>query len=106
MARARAPPWRSSRATGPGTGEVLVLGADPATGTRAWRSRIGIVRQDESALAELTVCETVRCFAGYYPALRDPDQVVGLVGLEQQFRAAGSRSCRAADGAVSTWRSV
>ncbi|MGW3649986.1 ATP-binding cassette domain-containing protein [Streptomyces sp. NPDC000878] len=69
-------------------GEALVLGADPAKGTRAWRSRIGIVRQDESAPAELTVGETVRCFAGYYPALRDPDQVIGPVGLEQK---AGSR---------------
>lgn len=37
-----------------GGGEVSVLGTDPATGTRAWRSRIGIVRQDESAPAGLT----------------------------------------------------
>lgn len=29
-------------------GEVSVLGSDPATGTRAWRSHVGIVRQDES----------------------------------------------------------
>ncbi|MFJ8156610.1 ATP-binding cassette domain-containing protein [Streptomyces sp. NPDC094468] len=37
-----------------GGGEVSVLGTDPATGTRAWRSRIGIVRQDESTPAGLT----------------------------------------------------
>ncbi|MDH6583323.1 ABC-type sugar transport system ATPase subunit [Streptomyces sp. SAI-133] len=48
------------------TGEVLVLDADPAHGTRAWRSRVGIVRQDESAPAELTVAESVRHFARYY----------------------------------------
>ncbi|WP_020138083.1 ABC transporter ATP-binding protein [Streptomyces sp. 351MFTsu5.1] len=63
-------------------GEVSVLGADPAHGTRAWRSRVGIVWQDESAPAELTVAETVRHFARYYPAPRDPAEVIALVGLE------------------------
>lgn len=69
-------------------GEVRVLGADPAKGTRAWRSRVGIVWQDESAPAELTVRETVRHFARYYPKPRDPEEVIGLVGLEAK---AGSR---------------
>ncbi|MET7941036.1 ABC transporter ATP-binding protein [Streptomyces sp. NPDC005302] len=69
-------------------GEVSVLGSDPATGTRAWRARVGIVWQDESAPAELTVDETVRHFARYYPNSRDPEEVIGLVGLEQK---AGSR---------------
>ncbi|MEV6194398.1 ABC transporter ATP-binding protein [Streptomyces sp. NPDC051920] len=69
-------------------GEVSVLGSDPATGTRAWRSRVGIVWQDESAPAELTVDETVRHFARYYPNPRDPGEVIGLVGLEAK---AGSR---------------
>ncbi|WP_191874380.1 ABC transporter ATP-binding protein [Streptomyces filipinensis] len=63
-------------------GEVSVLGADPATGTRAWRSRVGIVWQDESAPVELTVGETVRHFARYYPQPRDPREVIRLVGLE------------------------
>ncbi|MFH9063678.1 ATP-binding cassette domain-containing protein [Streptomyces coeruleorubidus] len=63
-------------------GEVSVLGSGPATGTRAWRSRVGIVWQDESAFAELTVRETVRHFAGYYPRPRNPEEVIGLVGLE------------------------
>ncbi|MFE5143040.1 ABC transporter ATP-binding protein [Streptomyces fagopyri] len=63
-------------------GEVSVLGSDPATGTRAWRSRVGIVWQDESAPAELTVRETVRHFARYYPRPRDPEEVIGLVALE------------------------
>lgn len=65
-------------------GEVRVLGGDPASGTRAWRSRIGIVWQDESAPAELTVRETVRHFARYYPAPRDPAEVIRLVGLEEK----------------------
>ncbi|MFJ8363275.1 ABC transporter ATP-binding protein [Streptomyces sp. NPDC093984] len=63
-------------------GEVSVLGVDPARGTRAWRSKVGIVWQDESAPAELTVRETVRHFARYYPRPRDPEQVLELVGLE------------------------
>ncbi|MBP8535578.1 ABC transporter ATP-binding protein [Streptomyces sp. MK37H] len=69
-------------------GEVTVLGRDPASGGREWRSRIGIVWQDESAPAELTVRETVRHFARYYPWPRDPEEVIGLVGLEDK---AGSR---------------
>ncbi|MDD9376805.1 ABC transporter ATP-binding protein [Streptomyces sp. ZAF1911] len=67
-------------------GEVLVLGADPATAGRAWRSRVGIVWQDESAPAELTVRETVEHFARYYPAPRDPAEVIALVGLEDKSR--------------------
>ncbi|MET8168120.1 ABC transporter ATP-binding protein [Streptomyces sp. NPDC005329] len=63
-------------------GQVSVLGTDPAHGTRAWRSRVGIVWQDESAPAELTVGETVRHFARYYPRPKDPEEVIGLVGLE------------------------
>ncbi|MDH6448564.1 MULTISPECIES: ABC transporter ATP-binding protein [unclassified Streptomyces] len=69
-------------------GEVSVLGSDPAHATRAWRSRVGIVWQDESAPAELTVAETVRHFARYYPRPRDPEEVIALVGLEAR---AGSR---------------
>ncbi|MBO1331622.1 ABC transporter ATP-binding protein [Streptomyces sp. VRA16 Mangrove soil] len=68
-------------------GEVTVLGADPAGADRFWRSRVGIVWQDESAPAELTVRETVRHFAHYYPAPRDPDRVIELVGLEKKADA-------------------
>jgi len=49
---------------------------------------VGIVWQDESAPAELTVGETVRHFSRYYPNPRDPEEVIGLVGLEEK---AGSR---------------
>ncbi|MFI1396771.1 ABC transporter ATP-binding protein [Streptomyces sp. NPDC020681] len=65
-------------------GEVTVLGADPATGNRRWRARIGIVWQDESAPAELTVRETVSHFARYYPKPRDPEEIISLVGLEKK----------------------
>lgn len=65
-------------------GEVAVLGTDPAAGGRAWRAKVGIVWQDESAPAELTVRETVEHFARYYPAPRDPAEVIALVGLEEK----------------------
>ncbi|GHA38060.1 ABC transporter [Streptomyces spiroverticillatus] len=68
-------------------GEVAVLGADPATADRAWHARVGIVWQDESAPAELTVRETVTHFARYYPKPRDPDAVIALVGLEAKAKA-------------------
>ncbi|MFE0177903.1 ABC transporter ATP-binding protein [Streptomyces sp. NPDC059002] len=65
-------------------GDVTVLGADPGAAGRDWRSRVGIVWQDESAPAELTVLETVRHFARYYPRPRDPDEVIALVGLQEK----------------------
>lgn len=68
------------------SGDVDVLGADPATGGRAWRCRIGIVLQSSDDNAELTVEELVHHFAGYYPAPRDTDEVIASVGLEDKRR--------------------
>ncbi len=62
-------------------GEVSVLGVDPADATPQWRARVGIVLQSVTDLSELTVAETVRHFAGYYPTPRDPDEVIATVGL-------------------------
>jgi ABC-2 type transport system ATP-binding protein len=62
-------------------GEVSVLGIDPADATAQWRARVGIVLQSVTDLSELTVAETVRHFATYYPAPRDPDEVIATVGL-------------------------
>ena len=62
-------------------GEVRVLGHDPAAATPAWRARVGIVLQSVNDLSELTVHETVRHFAAYYPQPRDPDEVIATVGL-------------------------
>jgi ABC-2 type transport system ATP-binding protein len=68
-------------------GDVAVLGQDPARADRDWQSRVGIVWQDESAAVELTVAETVRHFARYYPRPRDPDEVIALVGLAEKADA-------------------
>ncbi len=69
------------------TGEVRVLGEDPGTAGRRWRSRIGIVLQNANDAGELTVRELVRHVAGYYPAPRNPDAVIELCGLTGKARA-------------------
>jgi ABC-2 type transport system ATP-binding protein len=69
-------------------GQVQVLGIDPgdrASG-RALRERIGLVLQDIAVEPYLTVRETIARNAGYYPCPRDPDEVIGLVGLAGQQR--------------------
>jgi len=65
-------------------GAVHVLGVDPASGDRAWRSRIGIVLQTANDQAELTVGELIHHFARYYPHPRDPDEVIDAVGLSDK----------------------
>jgi ABC-2 type transport system ATP-binding protein len=68
-------------------GEVSVLGQDPANAGRAWRARIGIVLQTATDAAELTVAESVRHFAGYYPNPSDPAEVIEQVGLTEKSGA-------------------
>ena len=67
-------------------GDVRVLGTDPARGDRAWRARIGVVLQSAGDLAELTVREQLHHFARYYPAARDPEEVLDAVGLTDKAR--------------------
>src|ERR1035441_9971624 len=61
-------------------GEVSVLGADPSSGDRSWRSRLGLVLQTCTMPAELTVRELVELYAGYYPHPRPTAQTIDLVG--------------------------
>jgi ABC-2 type transport system ATP-binding protein len=62
-------------------GEVSVLGVDPATAGRSWRARLGIVLQTANDAAALTVRESVRHYAGYYPNPAPVDEVIERVGL-------------------------
>jgi ABC-2 type transport system ATP-binding protein len=64
-------------------GQVDVLGHDPGqrAGGRELRERIGLVLQDIAVEPYLTVRETIARNAGYYPAPRPVDEVIGLVGL-------------------------
>jgi ABC-2 type transport system ATP-binding protein len=63
------------------SGEVSVLGRDPAGFDREARRRIGIVLQSTGVDPFLTVRETVALYAGYYPRPRDVDEVIAVVGL-------------------------
>jgi len=62
-------------------GRVDVLGFDPARAEEAYRERIGVVLQQSQLFSNLTVAETHRMFAGYYPRPRNVDDVIDLVGL-------------------------
>ena len=68
------------------SGDVRVLGQDPASAGRAWRARIGIVLQSATDAADLTVTETVRHIAGFYPRPRPVTEVIDLVGLADRAR--------------------
>jgi len=72
------------------SGEVAVLGHDPAHATGAWRSRIGIVLQSANDLGDLTVEESVAHFAGYYPSPRDVGEVIESVGLAAKRTTKGA----------------
>jgi len=66
------------------SGEVSVLGHDPAAAPRALRERVGVVLQHSEFHPLLTVREVHRLFAGYYEHPRDMDDVIRLVGLEEK----------------------
>ena len=65
-------------------GTVSVLGEDPERTGRAWREQVGVVLQSSSLYPLLTVRESLGVFAGYYARPRDPDEVLGIVGLDDK----------------------
>jgi ABC-2 type transport system ATP-binding protein len=65
-------------------GEVSVLGVDPADAGGDWRARIGVVLQESTPEAELTVQECVARYAGYYPKPRSVPETLALVGLDDR----------------------
>ncbi|HET6811606.1 MAG TPA: ABC transporter ATP-binding protein [Acidimicrobiales bacterium] len=79
----------------PTGGEVEVLGADPFTADRQWRSRVGVVLQSCPPEPLLTVGETLRLYAGFYERPLPVDHVLALAGLTEQ---AGVRSDRLSGG--------
>jgi len=66
-------------------GDVSVLGVDPATASKKWRQRIGIVLQDASDLGEARVREALRHFSHFYDHPRSVQEVAELVGLDEQL---------------------
>lgn len=75
------------------SGRVTVLGYDVFRQAQAVKERIGVQLQTPALLPRLTVRELVELFASFYRAGRPPDEVIALVGLEdQRKRPAGALS--------------
>jgi ABC-2 type transport system ATP-binding protein len=69
------------------SGDVAVLGTDPARGGPGWRGRIGVVLQANAPERLLTVRECLSMYAGYYPKPLTVDRVLELVGLTDKARS-------------------
>ena len=70
------------------SGEVSVLGFDPARAGREFRDRIGIVLQESTVdTSEITVAEALDTFGAAYRRPRDRDEVIELVGLKGKANA-------------------
>src|SRR5689334_2070941 len=72
------------------SGEVQVLGHDPALRERAFRERIGIVLQEEGLDPNVTVREAVELYGSAYPAPLGADEALELVGLGDRHDARAS----------------
>ena len=72
-------------------GEATVLGEDPAHAGPSWRARIGVVLQESEPERDLTARECLDLYAGYYPAPRDVDETLALVGLSDKGDTLASR---------------
>jgi ABC-2 type transport system ATP-binding protein len=70
-------------------GRVEVLGLDPANRSTSTllRERTGVVLQELAVEPYLTVREVLERNAGYYPAPREPGEVIDLVGLSEKARS-------------------
>ena len=77
------------------SGDVLVLGSDPAHATAEWRERIGVVLQGAKHEGDFTASELVTMWSAYYRSPRRVADVLELVGLGD---AAGTRTRRLSGG--------
>jgi ABC-2 type transport system ATP-binding protein len=68
-------------------GIVSVLGQDPRQRSRDLRARVGIVLQSSGIYRHIKVREAIEQWARFYPAPRDVDEVVAIVGLEEKADA-------------------
>jgi ABC-2 type transport system ATP-binding protein len=69
------------------SGQVDVLGVDPARGGRDFRDRIGIVLQTSGVERELTVREAIDLYSSAYRRRRPTGEVIALAGLEDKASA-------------------
>ena len=72
-------------------GEARVLGEDPQVAGTAWRGRLGVVLQESSIEAELTVRELVDLYAGYHAHPLPSEDALALAGLSDLADRRGGR---------------
>ena len=72
-------------------GEVSVLGMDPADGAPDFRSRIGLVQQEQGSVDLFTARELVNAWASAYPNSMEPEAVLDLVGLADHADRRGAK---------------
>ena len=73
------------------SGQVSVLGFNPTNRMPEFRERVGIVLQQTGANTYLTVRETLDLFGSYYRDSRSTNEVLELVGLQEQSAAVVKR---------------
>jgi ABC-2 type transport system ATP-binding protein len=73
------------------SGQVRVLGTDPARPTREHKARIGIVLQTSSESPNVTVAEQLTHFGSLYPRSRSTEELLAATGLEAQRNTRVSR---------------
>jgi ABC-2 type transport system ATP-binding protein len=66
------------------SGEVSVLGHDPAHRSIELRRRIGIVLQSGGIYSHVTPREALAHWASFYPHPRDVEEVLALAGLQEK----------------------
>jgi ABC-2 type transport system ATP-binding protein len=66
------------------SGEVCVLGQDPAKRSIELRRRIGIVLQSGGIYSHITPREALAHWASFYPHPRDVEEVLALSGLQEK----------------------
>jgi len=69
------------------SGEVSVLGVDPAHADRAWRERIGIMLQSTPEQGFLTAREALTHASRLYPRPRDVEETLATIGLMDKANA-------------------
>jgi ABC-2 type transport system ATP-binding protein len=66
------------------SGEVAVLGHDPASRSIELRKRIGIVLQSGGIYSHITPREALKHWASFYPHPREVEEVLELAGLKEK----------------------
>jgi ABC-2 type transport system ATP-binding protein len=67
----------------PDAGKVRVLGLDPGRDAVALRARMGLMLQGGGIYPQGRPAEMLRLFARFFRSPNDPDELLGLVGLER-----------------------